>query len=379
MTSYQELKQCNECNLFLPISTFSKNSIKCKKCQYKRRLCIHEKRKSRCKDCIGTDLCIHNKIKEYCKDCGGSRYCIHNKQKYCCKECSINSYCEHGKQKRYCKQGCGGSVYCIHKKEKRYCRECGGSDFCIHDKLKKLCKEGCGGSAYCSHGKQKNRCKDCGGSQICEHLKEKATCIECTPKNACQLCKGKYVKKSTRFYPLCEACFSFTYPNSEIITAYKIKEKYLCEDLKNVFKDETVELIFDKRVEGGCSLRRPDVLIDKLTHCIVIECDEDQHKNYECENKRTMELFIDLGNRPLVFIRFNPDCYTRKNKKKEKSCFKPIINIEDIHKKRFYDVVKEEWERRINILIPEVKKYIYLNTFPNKEVTIVQLFYDNFD
>ena len=35
--------------------------------------------------------------------------------------------------------------------------------------------------------------------------------------------------------------------------------------------------------------------------------------------------------------------------------------------------------KRINILIPKVKKYIELNTFPNKEITIVELFYDNFD
>lgn len=364
MSSNQELKQCNACNLSFPISNFRKNSRKCRKCQYVQKKCIHGKEKIYCKEgCGGSCICEHGNKKPRCKDCGGSAYCIHKKEK------------------RYCKEGCGGSEFCIHNKEKRYCREgCGGSAYCIHDKIKRLCKEGCGGSAYCIHEKQKGRCKEgCGGSQICEHLKERSKCIECTPEKSCQLCKGKYVNKKTRFYPLCEACFSFTYPESEIITAYKIKERYLCDELKKIFKDDTVKLTFDKIIEGGCSKRRPDVLIDKLTHCIVIECDEDQHKNYECENKRTMELFIDLGNRPLVFIRFNPDCYTRKNKIKEKSCFKPMMNIEDIHKKKFYDIVKIEWERRINILISEIKKYIELNTFPNKEVTIVKLFYDNFD
>ncbi len=362
MSSSQELKQCNECSLSLHVSNFRKNSRKCRKCEYLNK------------------LCVHGKVKTYCTEgCGGNGICKHGNKKPRCRECRGSAYCIHDKRKSTCKEGCGGSEICIHKKEKRYCRECGGSEFCVHDKLKKICKEGCGGSSYCIHGKQKIRCRECGGSQICEHLKERATCIECTPEKACKLCKGKYVNKTTRFYPLCEACFSFTYPNSDIITAYKIKERYLCDELKNVFKGEKIELTFDKRVKGGCSLRRPDVLIDKLTHCIVIECDENQHTNYECENKRTMELFTDLGNRPLVIIRFNPDNYTRKDKTKEKSCFKPIVNIEDIHKKRFYDVVKTEWERRINVLIPDIKKYIDLNTFPNKELTIVKLFYDNFD
>ena len=35
-----------------------------------------------------------------------------------------------------------------------------------------------------------------------------------------------------------------------------------------------------------------------------VEIDENQHTNYSCENKRTMEIFNDLGRRPLVMIRF---------------------------------------------------------------------------
>jgi len=63
-------------------------------------------------------------------------------------------------------------------------------------------------------------------------------------------------------------------------------------------------MIFDKQT-GGCSKMRPDVFIDKFTHVVIIECDENQHKDTSCENKRTMELFQDFGNRPIVFIRFN--------------------------------------------------------------------------
>ncbi len=355
-------KECNVCNLLLPITAFRKVGNKCKKCQYKLRLCIHNKRKEVCKECGGSALCVHDKEKRFCKEgCGGSAYCIHNKKK------------------EYCREGCGGSALCEHAKIKRYCKDCEGSAYCIHNTLKRICREGCGGSSYCIHNKRKEVCKECGGSALCVHDKEKLKCIECNPDCACQLCKSKIVNKSTKFYPLCEACFSFTYPESKLVTAYKIKERYLCDELKQKFKDIDISLTLDKRVDGGCSLRKPDVFIDVLTHSIIIECDEYQHKNYECENKRTMELFRDLGNRPLVLIRFNPDCYIRKNKEREKGCFTPLIEIEDIHRKKFYNVVKQEWNRRIETLIPIVKEYISLNTFPDKEITIIHLFYNNFD
>ena len=36
----------------------------------------------------------------------------------------------------------------------------------------------------------------------------------------------------------------------------------MTEFIKEEFKNE--ELVFDKQVNGGCSLRRPDVYIDKM-------------------------------------------------------------------------------------------------------------------
>lgn len=31
----------------------------------------HNKRKSRCKDCGGSEICEHNRLRSQCKDCGG--------------------------------------------------------------------------------------------------------------------------------------------------------------------------------------------------------------------------------------------------------------------------------------------------------------------
>jgi hypothetical protein len=140
-------------------------------------------------------------------------------------------------------------------------------------------------------------------------------------------------------------------------------------------------MIFDKSVEGGCSKKRPDVLIDLLLYSIIIECDECQHKNYECENKRTMQLFEDLGNRPLIIIRFNPDSYkgdlssSPENNTKIEGCFKPLTKVEDIHKQKFYDLNKEEWKRRVDIL-EEVIRGKITEDIPEKEITEIKLFYD---
>ena len=89
--------------------------------------------------------------------------------------------CEHNRQKSRCKE-CGGSEVCTHNRRKSQCKECFGGDFCEHNRIKTSCKE-CGGSRVCEHNRQKSQCKECGGSQICEHNKRKSSCKDCNPMN----------------------------------------------------------------------------------------------------------------------------------------------------------------------------------------------------
>ena len=342
--------------------------------------CEHGKVKYRCREgCSGSAYCEHGKRKDQCKDGCGSSYCEHGKRKSRCREgCGGSTYCEHGKEKSRCKEGCGGSEICKHGKDKRLCREgCGGTAYCIHNKLKSRCKEGCGGGGICIHGKQKTYCREgCGGSAYCEHDKEKKSCIVCRPECACKECKSIFVDKRTNCYPLCKACFCNKYPDHENSTLYKIKERYLRDELRLKFPNNDINMLFDKTIDGGCSSRKPDVLINCLTHFIIIECDENQHKSYKCEERRINELYLDLGDRPLIMIRFNPDNYIDKNNIKVEGCFKPLTKVEDMHKKKFYDLNKKEWKRRVDILIEELKKYLYLDTFPDVLYKEVKLFYD---
>ena len=76
----------------------------CEKCQTRvNKKCVHNKQKSRCRECGGGSICIHNKRKSLCKDCGGSSICIHEKQKQQCKDCGGSSICIHEKQKSRCR------------------------------------------------------------------------------------------------------------------------------------------------------------------------------------------------------------------------------------------------------------------------------------
>jgi hypothetical protein len=80
-----------------------------------------------------------------------------------------------------------------------------------------------------------------------------------------------------------------------------------------------------------------------------------------------MEIFHDLGNRPLVVLRFNPDSY-KKDGKKVSGCFK-------VTKTYSLSINKNEWSDRIKLLIETIKKY--LDRIPEKEVTIEYLYYDD--
>ncbi len=347
-------KTCSACKENKDISLYYKGRNYCKECSENKRKCVHGVRKERCKDCGGKELCIHDKRKEICILCNGSQICFHDKIKSQCKEC-------------------GGNKICSHNKRKDYCIYCNGSQICEHDIQKAKCKE-CKGIQICEHSKIKSQCKECRGSQICSHNIQKNKCIICNPNCACKECKRVLVDKRSKNYPLCQACFCNSYPDHEKSTLYKIKERYLRDELRVRFPDKDINMIFDKAVDGGCSKKRPDVLIDLLLYSIIIECDENQHKNYECENKRTMQLFEDLGNRPLLIIRFNPDNYIENNKKVE-GCFKPLTTIEDIYKRRFYDLNKEEWKRRVDVLEEVIRDKIR-EDIPEKEVEEIKLFYD---
>ena len=98
-----------------------------------------------------------------------------------------------------------------------------------------------------------------------------------------------------------------------------------------------------------------------------MELDENQHRQYECEDKRMMEIFRDLGSKPLVLIRLNPDSYKNKSGNRIPSSFK-------MTKKVGFKKDEKEWGRRTALL--KDKLDYFLNNKPEKEISIISLFYD---
>jgi hypothetical protein len=199
----------------------------------------------------------------------------------------------------------------------------------------------------------------------CEHGSKKSQCVHCSPHNACTTCHSQHVPKKYRYFPQCTRCYYITHPDVKARRNFKTKEMHMREELRDQFSD--LDMIFDKQVSGGCSRRRPDVVIEMLTHVVIVECDENQHSGYNCENKRTMELFQDFGNRPIVFIRFNPDSYRDESGDKVQGCF-------TLNDKGSLEVCEEEWDRRLPSLFDSIRHSV--ETIPEKEVTEIPMFYN---
>ena len=270
-------------------------------------ICEHQQRKTTCIQCKGSGVCEHNRIRSQCVPCKGSRICEHERIKSTCKECKGSNICEHGRQRCVCKE-CGGRSICEHGRYRYSCRECHGAGICEHGKRKQVCGD-CGGASLCEHGRQRTQCKPCGGSSYCEHNLFRSTCIICTPEVACQHCRMVYVGGVlSRWKPYCFRCHCVLHPDEEIPRRFRLKEHVIVEAIKDVY-GSTLTIICDKKIEGGCSQRRPDLFIDLGSHCVIIEVDENQHRQYSCEEKRMIDLYEDIGFRKVVFLRFNPDAY----------------------------------------------------------------------
>jgi hypothetical protein len=190
-----------------------------------------------------------------------------------------------------------------------------------------------------------------------------------------KLCKTYLctVRSSNKFNGYCMYCFINLFPDEKISRNYKTKETHITDYIKDSFKDYT--WITDKKIQDGCSKRRPDLLLDLGIKVLIIEIDESQHTGYEsiCENKRLMEISKDLDHRPVIFIRFNPDEYINENNKKITSCW-------GLDKKGLSIIKKDkkiEWKMRLETLNNKIQSYIEneINGI-DKTVTVSHLFFD---
>ena len=177
----------------------------------------------------------------------------------------------------------------------------------------------------------------------------------------CELCNSTQMNR--KYKPNCSRCHFYLNPDDPRIRNYKTKEDAYMYALLEKFS----QFKLDKTIDGGCSKRRPDGFLDLLTHVIIIEIDENEHKSYDdtCNNRRTMELSQDVDHRPIVFIRLNPDSYTLDGKRMKGSF--------SLTKTGELKVVKKEFNKRLNSLIESVETH--MNTKPEKTISVEYLYF----
>ena len=137
------------------------------------------------------------------------------------------------------------------------------------------------------------------------------------------------------------------------------------------------DIRFDKFC--GNTKKSPDIAIICENYVIVIEVDENQHKNtgndnfYSKENeKNKMNLIKDYYksiNKKTIYIRFNPDDYKNKNNIKIKSPWKEDEN-------RVLKLIdKNDFDNRLEILKQKIDYYLKKEI---KNNSTNYLFYDGY-
>ena len=186
-------------------------------------------------------------------------------------------------------------------------------------------------------------------------------------------CKSDWCQTlvTQKYEGYCLFCYIRIFPDKPVSRNYKTKERAVAEHIIAVFPN--LLWILDKRIAGGCSRRRPDILLDLDHQVVIVEIDENQHKDYDssCETKRMMELSLDLDCKPVVFIRFNPDDYL-SNGRNITSCWAINGNGLCVVKKS----KRDEWTQRLQALEEQIHYWKDPENCIDKTVEIVQLFYN---
>jgi len=316
-----------------------------------------------CNTCNLT-LDFYSSSRHKCKQCKSCRDCNLN--------LNISNFRKNGKYySRKCNRCIKEQSKCKHNIQKRDCGECSPQFFCniCLRYISGRCQKCYDKSRQCRHNKRKQKCYRCSPGNVCKHENWKTMCIKCNGSALCIHCKHtigtkRYVESLDKKIRCCAGCFYYYYPNDEIPRRYKLKQHYFNEKLIEEFGVNFFQ--YDKKIKCGCSGRMPDWFIDCYKYSIIIELDEDQHKYESCDEKRMMELFQDLGNRPLVLIRINPDKYKGRTKKR-KGCF-------DFDEKNILICNEKKFNKRFNRLVKMIKYYI--DNEPEKEITMEKLFFD---
>ena len=372
------MKTCEKCKKDKENRRFIKDGNICDYCRMKERRDKNIKKKcSKCKK--EKSIRQYNVNSNICKYCNSK--CIHNKPRTRCGDCDGSGRCkEHDRVKTNCWE-CKPELRCKHGRIKAHCRDCFGSRFCIHEKQKSRCSI-CKGIGMCKkHNRRKESCTLCKtGKEICIHGNNKARCTICgTGRDLCNNCK--YTRKNNRYGNgnYCTSCYFAKNPeDKDAKNNRQLKQDFINDIYKELYPKQKWDS-FDKIIDNTCNRRRPDYFKDCITHILILEIDEDQHKGYnkQCERNRINELFTGFADRKIIMLRFNPDSYKNKNEDFVEGCFSYTQKIGKLK------INKKKIKERLKTVQEKVEYYTNFDNIENKyqkvEVKQIKLFYDGYN
>lgn len=257
----------------------------------------------------------------HCKAHGGGYRCqVVNCSKPSSGPKGTKQFCvQHGGDRRCEVDGC--TKYILSRRsELRRCGEHGGGQRCSFEACERLARGDTG------------RCVCHGGGQRC--VRADAHVLDEFPPHAPY--EGK----------LCWSCFVALHP--EKAHSKVRKEHLVLAELERLCADvfeQATRREWDCPVEGGCSLKRPDLLLDFGTHAVVVEVDERQHTAMSCwdEDTRVAVIAADLQV-PLCVLRLRVDdpvaCFSQKRLKNGEQIVRARSPAFEILTKRAADVLQ---------------------------------------
>jgi len=215
------------------------------------------------------------------------------------------------------------SEYCAeHKKE-------GMKSFrskCKEEDCKKIPNFGIEKAEYCAEHKQegmKSFWKTC--------KEEDCNKTPCYGVETPEFCfKHKTDKMKDLKNKKCIKCNLFRINKQPFLCSYcnpNKRQKTKENEIEKLFVANNIQFIKDKNCaeSSSCNKYRPDFLIDRNTYFLIIECDEDAHRQYDrhCETIRMNNICYNLG-LPCVFLRYNPDNKSVSKKEKEQTLLERV-------------------------------------------------------
>jgi hypothetical protein len=216
----------------------------------------------------------------------------------------------------------------------------------------------------CSHGKLPGYCRrdNCKGTRLCNNLQ----------------CNAGVITKKYAGY--CLTCVEIFCPDIPRTINRRVQERavvaYLESTLPNIAWYKNIKLPCASsrfRADMATFLSQWGVTVNELINWWIInEIDESGHsdRNNAAEKSRMQAIWHDGGDLPMVFLRFNPDAYKKRDGTIVSACFE----LDNNNMRYVPPEQTVEWNYRLRVLSDRVLHWA--ENIPSAGITYEYLFYD---